>query len=38
MSLAPPTAPLKGLGVRGIVLEPFNPMTLASEITAILSG
>jgi two-component system alkaline phosphatase synthesis response regulator PhoP len=29
---------LKGLGVRGVVLKPFNPMTLASEITAILSG
>lgn len=29
---------LKGLGVRGIVLKPFNPMTLASEITAILNS
>ena len=29
---------LKGLGVRGVVLKPFNPMTLATEITAILNS
>ena len=29
---------LKELGARAVVLKPFNPMTLASEITAILSA
>jgi CheY-like chemotaxis protein len=29
---------LRDLGARGVVLKPFNPMTLASEITAILSA
>jgi CheY-like chemotaxis protein len=27
---------MKDLGARGVVLKPFNPMTLASEIAAIL--
>lgn len=29
---------LKDLGAKGVVLKPFNPMTLASEITAILNA
>jgi CheY-like chemotaxis protein len=29
---------LKDLGARGVVLKPFNPMTLATEIAAILKG
>jgi two-component system, OmpR family, response regulator len=29
---------LKDLGARGVVLKPFNPMTLASDITAILDA
>lgn len=28
---------LKDLGAKGVVLKPFNPMTLAAEVTAILS-
>jgi CheY-like chemotaxis protein len=27
---------LKDLGARGVVLKPFNPMTLASDVTALL--
>jgi len=29
---------LKDLGAKGVVLKPFNPMTLASEIAAILDS
>lgn len=29
---------LKELGARGVVLKPFNPMTLAEEIRTILEG
>ena len=28
---------LKDLGAKGVVLKPFNPMTLAAEVTAILN-
>jgi len=27
---------LKALGARGVILKPFNPMTLASEVKALL--
>jgi CheY-like chemotaxis protein len=29
---------LKRLGARGVVLKPFNPLTLASDVTALLAG
>jgi CheY-like chemotaxis protein len=29
---------LKDLGARGVILKPFDPMTLADEIRAILAG
>lgn len=29
---------LKELGARGVVLKPFNPMTLAGDVTAILAS
>lgn len=35
-AMAPEVQRLKELGAKGVVLKPFNPMTLASEITAIL--
>lgn len=31
-------ARLKQLGARGVVLKPFDPMTLASDITALLAS
>lgn len=37
-AMAPEVQRLKGLGVRGMVMKPFNPMTLATEITAILNS
>jgi PAS domain S-box-containing protein len=32
------TAELKPLGARGIITKPFNPLTLASEVTALLQA
>jgi CheY-like chemotaxis protein len=29
---------LKDLGARGVVLKPFNPMTLAADLTALLEA
>jgi CheY-like chemotaxis protein len=37
-AMAPEVQRLKDLGAKGVVLKPFNPMTLASEITAILKA
>lgn len=29
---------LKGLGVRGVLIKPFDPMTLASDLRAVVEG
>ena len=35
-AMAPEVQRLKDLGARGVILKPFDPMTLADEIRAIL--
>lgn len=35
-AMAPEVQGLKELGAKGVVVKPFNPMTLAAEVAAIL--
>lgn len=37
-AMAPEVERLKTLGARGVVLKPFDPMTLASDVTALLAS